>query len=154
MELTEQESADAILTSKEFPEALAKELLELPNIECPVNHFFGPQTYVREMEIPPGAVIVGHKHKYACVNIMLTGKMRLMVDGQIRDLEAPQILVSPAGSQKVAYIYETVRWVTCHQNPTDETDIQRVEESLFEPSAALLAKEEERRLAVEVEVTV
>lgn len=139
------------ITSPEFPEALAKELLEHPTIDCPVRHFFGPQTYVRELEIPPGAIIVGHKHKYACVNIMLTGKMRLMVGGEVKDLEAPQIIVTEAGSQKVAFILETVRWVTCHQNPTDETDIQRVEEALFEPSPALLEKEQERRLAVEIE---
>ena len=139
------------ITSPEFPEALARELLEHPTVECEVNHFFGHQTYVRELEIPPGTVIVGHKHKYKCVNIMLTGKMRLMVGGEVKDLEAPQILVSEAGSQKVALILETVRWVTCHQNPTDEVDITRVEEALFEPSPALLEKEQERRLAVEIE---
>ena len=141
------------VTAPEYPETLAKELLEHPQAECPLRHYFGPQTYVRELEIPPGTFAIGRKHKYACVNIMLTGKMRLLVGGEIRDLEAPQIIVTEAGSQKVAFIVETVRWVTCHQNPTDETDIERVEEALFEPSPALLAKEAEHRLALEIERT-
>jgi hypothetical protein len=139
------------LTEKGYPEALAKELLEHPQAECPLRHYFGPQTYVRELEIPTGTFAIGRKHKYPCVNIMLTGKMRLLVGGEIRDLEAPQIIVTEAGSQKIAYVLETVRWVTCHQNPTDETDIERVEEALFEPSAALIEKEAEHRLALEVE---
>lgn len=140
------------LEKPEFPEMLAKELLELPQADCPLRHHFGPGTYVRELEIPPGVFAVGRKHKFGCVNIMLTGKMRLLVNGEIRDLAAPQIIHTPAGSQKVAYVFETVRWVTVHQNGADETDIERIEEALFEPSASYLEKQQEFLKAIEAEV--
>lgn len=133
--------------SESFAERVAREVLELPQAECPVTH-----CYARQLEIPAGVLIVGKKHKQACVNIMLSGKMRLLrEDGSVSDVEAPAVFETPAGSQKIAFVFEPVRFLTIHPDAFEPADIDKVESLLFEESPALQEKLAEFRKAVEIE---
>lgn len=115
-------------------------LLALPQLELPVKHLFAPGCYARELLMPAGSLVMGHEHKTEHFNVMLSGRMRVFMDGEVRDMVAPCICVSKAGTRKVALILVDVIWVTFH--PTDETNVEKLESDLIVKSAAYLSHEQ------------
>lgn len=113
-------------------ELLESHMLELPQVECPVAHHFGPGTYIREVTLPAGAIAVGHAQRFEQLNIMLTGKVAILDDqGQVKLLEAPMIFVGPPG-RKVGYVIETCTWLNVYS--TDERDIDKLEATFLDKS--------------------
>ena len=119
-----------------------------------VKHYFAPGIYVRELHMVKGMVVVGHRHKTELVNILLKGKVALIEDGKLIYREAPFTYVSPAKHRKALYVIEDVIWQNVH--PSDETDLQKLEDIFIEKSPALIEFEkqigqlefnEERKLA-------
>lgn len=117
-------------------DAVERDMLAHPQVDCPVTHRFGPGVYIREVFMPKGAYVVGHHHTTAHVNIMLTGVIGLFNDdGTETVLHAPQTFVAQPG-RKVAYIYEDVIWQNVHA--TNETDVEKLEALFLDKSAAFL----------------
>lgn len=112
------------------------QLLELPQVECPVTNHFAPHVYLREIFMPAGAIIIGHKHRTRHFNVVLSGRATVMMDGVIHDIVAPCIFVSEPGVRKVLHIVEDMRWATVH--PSEETDLTRLEAQLIVKSNAWL----------------
>lgn len=119
--------------------------LQLPQVECPVYHHFGPGIYIREVWIPKGTLVVGHAHKSAHMNMMLVGKLKLFMEGSSQIVEAPFRLVAAAG-RKIAYALENTIWQNIYA--TDETDIQKLEEMLFEKTEVWEAADLARRTSL------
>lgn len=114
------------------------EMLGQEQVDCPVTHRFGPGIYIREVFMPKGAYIIGHRHTTPHINIMLTGIIGLLNDdGTETVLRAPQTFVAQPG-RKVAYIYEDVVWQNVHA--TDETDVETLETMFLDKSPAFLEK--------------
>jgi hypothetical protein len=113
-------------------------MLKLPQVELPVRHFFSPGVYARELTIFAGCILTGHVHKYEQLNILSAGKMRLLIDGQFRDIEAPYTVVSPPGTKRIAFAITDCVWTTVLG--TDDTDVQSIEETF-------ICKSEEEYLA-------
>lgn len=86
---------------------------------------FSPGVYARELFIPKGATVVGKTHKYAQLNIMSAGELSVLTEDGVKRVKAPFIIVSPAGTKRVAYAHEDTVWVTIHG--TDETDVDKIE---------------------------
>jgi hypothetical protein len=106
--------------------------LNMPQVQCPVYHHFGPGIYIRELWIPKGTLIIGHHHRESHLNMMLRGKLRLFGDGgHVHIVEAPFRLVAGPG-RKAAYALEDTIWQNIYA--TEETDVNRLEEILFEKS--------------------
>ena len=129
-------TADHNLPSVPFDEADVERLeaafLKEEQADCPVQHHFGPGVYIREVVLPTGAYVIGHRHKTPHVNIMLEGRLTLFnQDGSRTELTAPQTFVGGAG-RKIAYIHETVRWQNVYA--TDETDVETLETQLLDKS--------------------
>lgn len=117
-------------------DALERDFLQQEQVDCPVVHRFGPGIYVREVHMPAGAYIIGHRHKTTHLNVMLTGRLGLLNDDETETiLEAPQTFVAPPG-RKMAYIYEDVVWQNIHV--TDETDVEKLEDMFLDKSPAYL----------------
>ena len=117
-------------------DALEAELIGQPEFDCPVTHRFGPGVYIREVFMPKGAFIIGHRHKTTHLNVMLTGVIGLINDdGTETLLHAPQTFVAQPG-RKSAYIYEDVVWQNIHA--TTETDIEKLEETFLDKSPVYL----------------
>lgn len=114
-----------------------------PQVECPVAHHFGPGVYIREVRIPAGTVVVGHSHKDENLNIMLAGKMALVLDGQVSIVSAPFQTVAKPG-RKAAYVLEDTVWLNVYA--TTETDIDKLEATYVEKSAAWLSHHEVARV--------
>jgi hypothetical protein len=132
IELAEQNSS--LATDK--IDVLLREVSALPQVECPVQHFFGPSIYIREVVMPAGTVVVGKYHKEDHLCNMVEGRMVVVgEDGEQREIVAPAVFMAKKG-RKTAYIIETVRFQNIYS--TDETDVEKLEHMLVEDSPALL----------------
>jgi hypothetical protein len=54
------------------------------------------------------------------------------MDGEVHYVEAPAVIESKPGVQKVLLIEEDMRWITVHTNESDSRDIAAIEETLIE----------------------
>ena len=85
-------------------------LLKLPQIDCPLTHRFAPGLCIREVVMPAGATVIGHTHRMADLNVLVSGRLTLLMeDGSLKELVAPLSFVGKPG-RKIAYIQETVTW--------------------------------------------
>jgi hypothetical protein len=126
---------DSSLTANKV-DALLREVSALPQVACPVQHFFGPSIYIREVVMPAGTVVVGKYHKEDHLCNMIEGRMVVVgEDGEQREVVAPAVFMAKKG-RKTAYIIETVRFQNIFS--TDETDVDKLEHMLVEDSPPLL----------------
>ena len=113
-------------------EAIEKRMLSLPQVECPVVHSFGPGLYIRELRMATGTLAMGHEQKFEHINILAQGKILMLNDdGSKTILEAPKTFVGKPG-RKVGYVLEDIIWFNVY--PTDETDIEKLENMYVEKS--------------------
>lgn len=126
---------------------LVREMGTLPQVECPLQHYFAPGVYLREIFMPAGAVVIGKIHKTEHFNIIQRGACSLFSENGDRELlHGPHTFVSKAGVQKVLYIHEDTVWTTVHL--TDERDLEKLEEQLIEKGDYPLADRTEERRAI------
>lgn len=102
------------------------EMYKFPQLELLVKHHFSKDVYARELHIPKDTMLTGHIHKYENLNILIKGRMKVLVDHEVKEVEAPFIVVSPPGTKRIAYAIEDCVWVTIHG--TDETDLNIIEQ--------------------------
>jgi len=120
-----------------LPEQGSKELaafeeyaLTTEQPDCPVVHRFGPGIYIREVRIPAGSIVSGHHHKQPHMNIMLEGEMVLITpEGERMEVVAPMQMTTGAG-KKIAHVLKDTVWLNVYA--TEERDIEKLEEMLFE----------------------
>ena len=115
---------------------LEEQLLHVPQLECPVWHFFAPGLYARQMLIMKDTVLVGvvHKTEHLCV---VSGDIEVTTDeGTRRIRDQQRILVSKAGIKRAGYAREDTVWTTVHA--TEERDLEKLVEELTESTAAEL----------------
>jgi hypothetical protein len=112
-------------------ESIEAVMLQEPQVECPVQHHFGPGIYIREAFLPAGTYVMGHAHKTEHMNVMLKGKMAVIVNGEAKVIEGPYIFTGQPG-RKFAYIIED----TVFQNiyATTETDLDKIEDMFVDKS--------------------
>lgn len=127
--------------------ALESDMLRHEQADCPVIHRFGKGLYIREVHIKAGTLAIGHIQKFEHNNLFLRGRV-LMIgeDGSTKELAAPMQFVGEPG-RKVGLILEDMVWQNIYA--TDETDIETLEATYLDKSAAWLASIAQRR-ALEV----
>ncbi len=117
--------------------ALEGPMLELPQIECPVENIFGPGLYIRQVTIPAGTVVIGHSQNFEQLNILLKGRMTLFGDnGEKVEAVAPMTFVGKPG-RKVAQVHEEVIFMNVYA--TTETDIEKLEAHYVTKTQAFLS---------------
>lgn len=115
-------------------EQIEAQLLQLPQVECPVLHHFGPGVYIREVRMPAGTFAIGHRQKEPHLNVLLSGKVAMLgEDGVPRVVSAP-LMYSGSPGRKMGYILEDVVWQNIYS--TDETNIEKLEERFLDKSNA------------------
>lgn len=108
---------------------LQAEVANLPEVDCPLQHIFAPDIYVRTIFIPAGTCIVGKIHKHAHANILSSGKVTVVTEeGGMEYLEGPVQMVSQPGTKRAVYAITDVVWTTIHPNPTNTTNVAEIEE--------------------------
>ncbi len=114
-------------------EQLESMMLNLPQVDCPVSHFFGPGIYIRQLTMLAGTTAIGHYQKEEHLNVMLKGKVAIIDGDKVKVLTAPQIFVGKPG-RKIGHIMEDCVWQNIYA--TDETDIDKLEEMFLDKSQA------------------
>jgi hypothetical protein len=75
---------------------------------------------------------MGHRHRTAHLNVMLSGRLTMFNDDGTRaELVAPVICVAQPG-RKVAYVHERTVWLNIYA--TTETDVEKLETELLDKS--------------------
>jgi hypothetical protein len=91
------------------------------------RHYFAPGLYAREIEIPAGVRLVGMAHLAEHINIVSKGRILVFTEEGEREIVAPCTFVAPAGTKRAGCAIEDTVWTTIHRNPTEETDVKKLE---------------------------
>jgi hypothetical protein len=117
---------------KDAVAGLEIELLKHEQAACPVYHHFSPGLYVREVNLPAGALAIGHYQKTAHLNIFLKGRVVMLNDdGSRSEISAPMIFTGQPG-RKCGLVLEDVVWLNVY--PTTETDVETLEKTYLDKS--------------------
>jgi hypothetical protein len=111
---------------------------EMPQVDMPIQHTFASGVYVRQMDAPAGAVIVGKIHKTEHVVIIAQGEASVLTDEGVQRLKAPCTFVSKPGAKRVIYVHQDLVMINIH--PTDETDLEKIEAEVIAPDFETLDK--------------
>ncbi len=112
---------------------LQAKLSRLPQRDLPTCHSFAPGVYVRELLIDKDVLVIGKTHKTEHLNMVVQGDCLVACDGKVQRMVAPYTFISKAGAKKVIYAIEETVWATIH--PTEETDLDLLEEELIDMKA-------------------
>lgn len=108
----------------------------IPDPECPVTHVFAPGAYARTIFIPKDTLVVGKIHKHAHLNMLMTGRVLVATEEGPKTLDAPQVLVSKAGTKRVVYTQTDTIWTTVHL--TEKVDLDEIEDEIIAKDYAAL----------------
>lgn len=103
-------------------------------VECPVTHHFAHGTYGREMLMPKGTILTGKIHKFSQLNILSKGDVSVLLHDGWKRVKAGYHVVAPAGAKRLFYAHEDSVWTVIHA--TEETDVERIEETFIAQSEA------------------
>lgn len=120
-------------TVREKVEKLEESMLHLPQVECPVRHYFAPGVYAREITIPKGTVLTGAIHKRENLVVLSAGRLRLMQEDGHIEISAPHTMLCKAGAKNAAYALEDAVWTNFFA--TEETDPDKLVELLTHSKA-------------------
>ena len=117
-------------------ETLEEALKNVPQVECPVKHYFAPGMYAREITIKKGTVLTGAIHKTENLVVLSCGRLQLVTESGTIEISAPHILTVKPGTKNAAYALEDSVWTNFF--PTEETDVDKLVELLTESKASEL----------------
>lgn len=139
----------AALTGLQSRAAARKKILNLEQamrgltqIDCPLKHHFAPGNYAREILLPAGSLVVGKIHKHAHINVISKGSVTVFTESGSLDLKAPATFVSEVGTKRAVLAHEDTVWTTIH--PTDETDLEKIEEHVIAKTYDALERDKMR----------
>jgi hypothetical protein len=119
-------------------ERLESIIEQAPQVDCPVQNFFAPGVYLRVMTIPAGVMLTGAVHKTKHLNIVLRGHIAASTDHDVAERRGGDIFVSGPGLKRAGLALEETVWITVHENPTNETDMDKLVPMLVEATNAQL----------------
>jgi hypothetical protein len=121
----------AILSRRAGIHRLEEALGRLPQVELKVEHHFTDGVYMRTMFIPAGVALVGHIHRHPCLSIVQSGEIWVASERGLVHLVGPVTLHSPAGTKRAGWALKDTLFTTVHANPTNERDVDRLEDFLI-----------------------
>lgn len=105
---------------------------QYPQVELEVKHYFSKGVYARELHILAGVILTGEIHKFENLNILSQGKIEVLTEKGMQEVEAPFTIVSPAGTKRIARAITDCVWTTIHG--TDENDLNIIEKTFIAKS--------------------
>jgi len=97
--------------------------------DLPIKHSFAPGIYVREMTIPEGTLLLGKIHKHRHHNFLMQGSIIVLTESNgVELLQAPLMIVSEPGTQRIGYAVTDTVWTTVHENKDNSEDLVVIEE--------------------------
>lgn len=92
------------------------------------KHYFAPGLYMREIMIPKGATLTGQIHLTEHLCILSKGEVKVMTENGIVHIKASSVVHSMPGMKRVLHAIEESVWINVHYNPTNETDVEKIED--------------------------
>ena len=126
----------SITPSLEQINRLQAEMVKMPQIELPTEHYFAGGMYCRKVFRPAGTTIVGKVHKKSHLFLCAKGQILAWSETGMRMLNAGDVVESQPGTKRVTYAVEDSIGVTFHV--TDKTDLDDIESELVEPDELAL----------------
>jgi hypothetical protein len=101
-----------------------------------VHHLAG-DVYGRSVLIPAGHALVGlpHKKSHLCVCV---GDIQVWTEGKSQRLTGLHVLPAEPGAMRIGRAFADTFWLAVHANPTRTTDIEALENDLFEHAHLLM----------------
>ena len=100
-------------------------------IEERTGHYFAPGLYCREFFIKAGEFVVGKIHKHAHLITLVHGDVEIVDEFDRVRLSGPKTWTSTPGVKRFVYAHTDTLFLTFH--PTDETDLEKIEEHVIAP---------------------
>jgi hypothetical protein len=119
---------------------LVHKFSQMPQSECPVEHRFDGDEYIREMRIPAGTLFIGRVHNHGHLVQLVAGDVVNITEVGKQALSAPFEFHSAPGYQAVFYAVTDVVGRTVHKNPLGLTDWKLLEDRDFDSLESLLAR--------------
>lgn len=98
----------------------------------PLEHSFADGLYIRKITIPAGYFIVGKLHRDSYVSFVERGDMSILTENGVVRVYEPTTQISPSGTKRFGFSHEETVWVTVHNNPDNERDIEKLENMIHE----------------------
>ena len=113
-----------------MPEILRieKEILAMPQVELPIEHYQIDGVYVRSMFIPAGTILTGKIHNFESIAILAKGRIRITNGTDSYIISEGHIMVDQPGVKRLGYAETDVIFITVHR--TDNTEIDDIEKEL------------------------
>lgn len=110
--------------------ALEAAMLAQPEllVEFPLEHYFAPGIYMRQMTVPKGGTLTGKIHKTEHLCVLAKGEVSVWTEGGMKRLTAPAVVHSLPGIKRAMHAHEDSVWINVHHNPTNEWDLEKIEE--------------------------
>lgn len=102
--------------------------------DCPVNHNFFKNLYVRECVLEAGMRVTSKIHRHRHPYVILKGSAEVWTDKKGWQLvKAPYYGITEAGTRRVLKIITTCFWITFHGHPLDTENLDEIEAYVIEP---------------------
>ena len=95
----------------------------------PVKHTFAGGCYIREIYNPANELIITKIHKKEHPFFLMKGKMSILTEEGIQDIEAPYQGITKPGTKRAIYTHEECIFLTVHA--TNNTTIEDVEDEVI-----------------------
>jgi hypothetical protein len=115
----------------EIRNSMAEFMVEhnLERVDPEPIHYHTPDLYGRRIVVPAGVVFTTKVHKSDHIAVCLRGYITVVDELGIRvDVQAPDVFVTPKGTQRFIYVHEEVEWLTVHH--CEEQEMDKVEKAL------------------------
>lgn len=103
---------------------LEAELLRLPQVDCPVSHYFAPHLALRKIEIKKGVIVTGAVHKIEHLIVIAKGKLQIVTDSGTKEVSAGDVVRCMPGLKNAVVALEDSAWINCLV--TDEINIDKI----------------------------
>lgn len=101
----------------------------LEKVDPEPTHYHTDELYGRRLVVPTGTVFTTKVHKSDHISVCLRGHIVVFKeDGSRFEVVAPDVFITPKGTQRFIYVIDEVEWMTVHA--CKEQDIDRVEKAL------------------------
>ena len=112
-------------------------ILELPQVEMPVQHEFCAGLYARTMHIPAGTILTGAVHREESFFLVRKGDLIVSTDTGPKRLGAGDMSISRINTKRAGIALTDVEVTTFHANPSNEQDPQALWDMFTIPAPAL-----------------
>jgi quercetin dioxygenase-like cupin family protein len=119
-----------LATLGNIPEILQIEaqILQMPQVELPIEHYQIKGVYARSMFIPAGTLLTGKIHNFESIAILAKGTIRITNGTESYVISEGHIMVDQPGVKRLGYAETDVIFITVHR--TDNTEIEAIEDEL------------------------